>query len=122
MSQQSSSRRRVIRLTTVVAAAAAGLLVLSGCSPNATGGGEGQFGFTEAEQVPDSEITVWVDASREPAVTAFQEAYPDIPVKLEAQIASFCCVENTTSGQPSPAWSMSVILLWNDPLPPALPS
>jgi multiple sugar transport system substrate-binding protein len=83
MSQQSSSRRRVIRLTTVVAAAAAGLLVLSGCSPNATGGGEGQFGFSEAEQVPDSEITVWVDASREPAVTAFEEAYPDIPVKLE---------------------------------------
>jgi multiple sugar transport system substrate-binding protein len=83
MSQQSSSRRRITRLTTVVAAAAAGLLVLSGCSPNATSGGEGQFGFTEAEQVPDSEITVWVDASREPAVTAFQEAYPDIPVKLE---------------------------------------
>jgi multiple sugar transport system substrate-binding protein len=83
MSQQSSSRRRVTRLTIVVAAAAAGLLALSGCAPGATGNGEGQYGFTEAEQVPDSEITVWVDASREPAVTAFQEAYPDIPVKLE---------------------------------------
>lgn len=83
MSQQSSSRRRVTRLTTVVAAAAAGLLALSGCAPGASGDGEGQYGFTEAEQVPDSEITVWVDASREPAVTAFEEAYPDIPVKLE---------------------------------------
>lgn len=83
MSQQSSSRSRAIRLTTVAAMAAAGLLVLSGCAPSASGGGEGKFGFTEAEQVPDSEITVWVDASREPAVTAFEEAYPDIPVKLE---------------------------------------
>jgi ABC-type glycerol-3-phosphate transport system substrate-binding protein len=83
MSQQSSSRRRVTRLTTVVAAAAAGLLALSGCAPGSSGGGEGKYGFTEAEQVPDSEITVWVDASREPAVTAFQKAYPDIKVKLE---------------------------------------
>ena len=69
--------------STVAAAAAAGLLVLSGCSPSATGDGEGKYGFTEAEQVADSEITVWVDASREPAVTAFEEAYPDIPIKLE---------------------------------------
>lgn len=83
MSQQSSSRRRITRLMTMTAAAAAGLLVLSGCSPSASGAGQGKYGFTEAEQVPDSEITVWVDASREPAVTAFQEAYPDIPVKLE---------------------------------------
>lgn len=83
MSQHSSPRRRFTRLMTVAAAAAAGLLVLSGCSPDGSAAGEGKFGFTEAEQVPDSEITVWVDASREPAVTAFQEAYPDIPVKLE---------------------------------------
>jgi multiple sugar transport system substrate-binding protein len=83
MSQHSSPRRRITRLMTVAAAAAAGLLVLSGCSPSGSGAGEGKYGFTEAEQVPDSEITVWVDASREPAVTAFKEAYPDIPVKLE---------------------------------------
>jgi multiple sugar transport system substrate-binding protein len=83
MSQHSPSRRRFTRLTTVAAAAAAGLLLLSGCSPSASSSGEGEFGFTEAEQVADSEITVWVDPSREPAVTAFEKAYPDIPVKLE---------------------------------------
>ena len=30
---------------------------------------------SEAEQVPDSEITVWVNVARA-AVTAFQKAYP----------------------------------------------
>jgi hypothetical protein len=45
--------------------------------------GENAYGFDTAEQVADSPITVWVDASREPAVTAFQEAYPDIDVVLE---------------------------------------
>ena len=33
---------------------------------------------TTAEQVADSPITVWVDAAREPAVTAFKEANPDV--------------------------------------------
>lgn len=83
MSQHSSSRRRAARLLTVAAAAAAGLLALSGCSPDASGGGDSSLGFTQAEQVADSPITVWVDASREPAVTAFQEKYPDIDVTLE---------------------------------------
>lgn len=83
MSQLSSTRRRTTRLLTATAAVAAGLLILSGCSPSASGNGEGRFGFAEAEQEAGSEITVWVDASREPAVTAFKEAYPDIPVKLE---------------------------------------
>lgn len=84
MSQQSSSRRRVTRLMSVAAAAAAGLLVLSGCSPAATGSdSSGKYGFDEAKQVKDSEITVWVDASREPAVTAFEKKYPDIKVKYE---------------------------------------
>ena len=33
--------------------------------------------------MPDSPITVWVDAAREPAVTAFKEANPDVPIKFE---------------------------------------
>ncbi|KQM82508.1 ABC transporter substrate-binding protein [Agromyces sp. Leaf222] len=83
MSQHSSSRRRAARFLTVAAAATAGLLALSGCSADASGGGDSSLGFTQAEQVADSPITVWVDASREPAVTAFQAKYPDIEVNLE---------------------------------------
>ncbi|GAA1824148.1 ABC transporter substrate-binding protein [Agromyces salentinus] len=83
MSQHSSSRRRAARFLTVAAAAAAGLLALSSCSADASGGGDTSLGFTQAEQVADSPITVWVDASREPAVTAFQEAYPDIEIAFE---------------------------------------
>lgn len=82
MSQQSSSRRRTAWLFSVATAASAALL-LSGCAPSASGGGDSQYGFTAAEQVADSEITVWVDASREPAVTAFEEKYPDIKIKYE---------------------------------------
>lgn len=83
MSQPSFSRRRSIRLLSVAAAAAAGLLALSGCSSSGSGGGDGEYGFTQAEQVEGSEITVWVDASREPAVTAFEEVYPDIKISYE---------------------------------------
>ena len=61
------------------AAAAAGLLALSGCAPGASGSGEGQYGFTEAEQVPDSEITVWVDASREARRHGIPEGLPRHP-------------------------------------------
>ncbi|RXZ50158.1 carbohydrate ABC transporter substrate-binding protein [Agromyces binzhouensis] len=83
MSQHSSFRRRATRLITTGAVAATGLLVLSACSTGAEAGGDDTYGFSAAEQVADSPITVWVDASREPAVTAFQEAYPDIEVVLE---------------------------------------
>ncbi|GAA1963684.1 ABC transporter substrate-binding protein [Agromyces allii] len=83
MSQHSSSHRRAARFVAVAAAATAGLLAFSGCSTDASGGGDTSLGFTQAEQVADSPITVWVDASREPAVTAFQAANPDIEVNLE---------------------------------------
>lgn len=82
MSQQPSTRRRTAWLLSAATAASAALL-LSGCAPSASGGGDTQYGFTAAEQVADSEITVWVDASREPAVTAFEEKYPDIKISYE---------------------------------------
>lgn len=65
----------------LAAAAAGGLLVLlaSGC---ASGSGTAAPS-TSAEQAADSPITVWVDASRAPAVEAFQKAHPEIPVKVE---------------------------------------
>ena len=83
MSQQSSSRANVKRLLSVAAITAAGLLVLSGCSPSSNASSDSKYGFTEAKQVKNSEITVWVDASREPAVTAFEKAYPNIKIKYE---------------------------------------
>jgi len=86
MSQQSSALRPAIRALSVVAAATVGLLAFSACSGD-TGGGastaDSKYGFTTAEQVKDSPITVWVDAAREPAVTAFKKANPDIPIEFE---------------------------------------
>lgn len=82
MSQQSSSARRAVRLI-VTASAAAGLLLLSGCTGGTAAEVNSEYGFATAEQVADSPITVWVDASREPAVAAFTEAHPEIPVEFE---------------------------------------
>ncbi|MGN8552921.1 UNVERIFIED_CONTAM: extracellular solute-binding protein [Microbacterium sp. SLM126] len=85
MAQQSSAFRPT-RALSVAAIAAAGLLALSACSAGDSGGGEentSEYGFETAEQVPDSPITVWVDAAREPAVTAFKEAHPDVEIEFE---------------------------------------
>lgn len=65
----------------LAAAAAGSLLVLlaSGC---ASGSGT-STPATSAAQSADSPITVWVDATRAPAVEAFQKAHPEIQVKVE---------------------------------------
>jgi multiple sugar transport system substrate-binding protein len=86
MSQQSSALRPAMRMLTAVAATAVGLLALSACSGSGGGGDTAagsDYGFTTADQVKDSPITVWVDAAREPAVTAFKKAHPDIPIEME---------------------------------------
>lgn len=85
------ARRRLAFL----AALAVPALALSAC----TGGGDGDgdadaptgdssapatdYGFDAVEQDATSAITVWVDASREPAVDAFKEAHPEIDVTVE---------------------------------------
>jgi multiple sugar transport system substrate-binding protein len=43
---------------------------------------DSEFGFPVAEQEPGSTITIWVDATRQPAVEAFQKANPDIKIDL----------------------------------------
>lgn len=84
MPQQPSTSRPAVRVLSAAVFAAAGLLALSACSSAAGGGGDSsEYGFQAAEQVADSPITVWVDAAREPAVTAFEKAHPDIPVEFE---------------------------------------
>lgn len=79
-----SQQRRFSRFarTIAVAVAAAALVALSGCTPS-SGGASSEFGFTPAKQVKDSAITVWVDASREPAIKAFQAKYPDIKLNVQ---------------------------------------
>jgi ABC-type glycerol-3-phosphate transport system substrate-binding protein len=77
------TRRRVSRLLAVTAAAAALVTGLAACS---SGGGTAtagsKYGFTEAKQVKNSTLTVWVDATRAPVVTAFEKAYPNIKIKM----------------------------------------
>ncbi|MBD8477182.1 ABC transporter substrate-binding protein [Microbacterium sp. CFBP 8794] len=74
-------RPRRLLLSATATAAACGLL-LTGCSSEDAGGGS-EFGFVAAVQDPDSAITVWVDAAREPAAAAFQAANPDIEINVE---------------------------------------
>jgi multiple sugar transport system substrate-binding protein len=72
----------------VVATAAAALLALAACSSGgsssgASGTSSDTFGFKAAKQDPSSPITVWVDATRQPAADAFKKAHPDVPIKVE---------------------------------------
>ena len=73
----------------LAAAVAASLLTVSACSGSSDEGGStadgssDAYGFDAVEQDPSAPITVWVDASREPAVDAFEEAYPDVELNVE---------------------------------------
>lgn len=71
------------RLPRLLAASAVlmGLGALAACAP-AGGEIDPDYGFVVAEQKPDSEITIWADATRQPAVEAFQEAHPEVKVNL----------------------------------------
>ena len=121
---------RTSRALALTAAAASVALLVTGCA--ATGGGDvnSDYGFATAEQVADSPITIWVDASREPLATAFKDANPDIEVNIETydggaggsgtfqtKVALF-----DQSGEGWPDWSKSATLVWKVPLPPAPPS
>lgn len=80
----SSQHRRPFTRTSRILAATATLAV-TGMLAACTGGTaevNSDYGFAIAEQVPDSTITIWADATRQPAVEAFQAANPDIPIEL----------------------------------------
>src|SRR5690348_3951894 len=85
--QPSRAVRRQPRHFLVAAAVAASLLSVTACSGSSDEGGSDDstdaYGFDAVEQDPSAPITVWVDASRQPAVDAFQEANPDVTLKVE---------------------------------------
>ncbi|MEV8268421.1 carbohydrate ABC transporter substrate-binding protein [Microbacterium sp. NPDC076911] len=78
--------RRPLTRTLTTATALVAVAALAGCSSSGDAGDssvDSEYGFTTAEQVADSTITVWVDAAREPIANAFVEANPDVPVSIE---------------------------------------
>lgn len=73
---------RSVALATVLGAS---MLALAACTPGASTAEEpdSKYGFPIVEQEADAPITVWVDASRQPAADAFKAAYPEIPITVE---------------------------------------
>lgn len=71
----------------IAAAAAVSLLALTACSggsgDTSDAGASSEYGFDAVAQDPAAAITVWVDASREPAAQAFIDAHPDTPINVE---------------------------------------
>src|SRR5512144_2664821 len=79
----SQHRRPFIRSRRILAATAA--VAVAGLLAACSGGSSevnSDYGFAIAEQVADSPITIWADATRQPAVEAFQAAHPEIEVNL----------------------------------------
>lgn len=86
--QHSRAVLRRPRHILLAATVAASLLAVSACSgssdePASTDGSSGAFGFDTVDQDTSAPISVWVDASRGPAVDAFEEAYPDVKLDVE---------------------------------------
>lgn len=79
-----TQHRRPFRHTARVLAGTATLAVagmLVGCTA-ATGEVNQDYGFATAEQDPTSTITIWADATRQPAVEAFEAAHPEVKVDV----------------------------------------
>jgi multiple sugar transport system substrate-binding protein len=76
-----SRRRSALPLAGLCAATA--LLGLAGCG-SGTSTDNGSYGFPEAKQDTSATITVWVDADRQAAAKAFQQANPDTKVEVVA--------------------------------------
>jgi ABC-type glycerol-3-phosphate transport system substrate-binding protein len=75
--------RRRSSLTVAGVCSATALLALAGCG-SGTSSANGSYGFPEAKQEASSTITVWVDADRQAAAKAFQQANPDTKVQVVA--------------------------------------
>lgn len=86
---QRSRRVRRVRAAALVAGAVIGALTLAACGGQSVGGNSGKiadsgskYGFKTATQDSKSQITVWVDSTREPIAKAYNAAHPDAQVKI----------------------------------------
>lgn len=83
------TRQRRVLVTTAVAASLFAAAACSSATPDtddsdAPDDSDGtSYGFETVEQDPSAPITVWVDASRQPAADAFIAANPDFPINVE---------------------------------------
>lgn len=80
--QHPRPRRTLFRVIALGATSLAAIGLLSACTGGPAGGTD-EYGFSAVEQDSSAEITVWVDAAREPIAKAFQEANPDVGIKIE---------------------------------------
>src|ERR1044071_7840898 len=74
-------RRMVRQIGLLGVLSVTAVAVLSGCSSSSSDSSDEGRGFAEVKQDKASAITVWVDATRVPAVKAFEKANPSIKVK-----------------------------------------
>jgi multiple sugar transport system substrate-binding protein len=88
-SAQRSRRARRVRAAALAAGAVIGALTLAACGGQSVGGGSSKiadtkstYGFKTATQDAKSQITVWVDSTREPIAKAYNAAHPDAQVKI----------------------------------------
>jgi len=84
-STTSSGHRRARRPRSLSVAGALALTLAAaacGSADPAANRSAAPAAFTPLEQDPGSELLVWADATRVPAVEAYQKAHPDVPIKL----------------------------------------
>jgi multiple sugar transport system substrate-binding protein len=86
--ERRSRRRSRGRAAALAVGAVVGALALAACSGGTSVGGSkdvadsgSKYGFKTAKQ-DSSQITVWVDSTRQPAAEAYNKAHPDGPVKI----------------------------------------
>lgn len=78
---KSNATRGRMRGTLLASAAVAALLALAGCA-STDAGADVKATFTPAAQDGGSTITVWVDATRQPAVESYKKAHPNAKIKV----------------------------------------
>jgi multiple sugar transport system substrate-binding protein len=74
--------QRLFRAAAIVTGTVLVSLLATACSAGSSTTSSGSYGFTEAKQVKNSAITVWVDATRLPAAQAFEKAYPSVKINV----------------------------------------
>jgi len=108
-----SRRSRLLPALGVLVASAALLAGCADATPQSATGDAGTAEFKPVEQEPGSKITIWVDATRQPAVDAYKAAHPEAVIEtvvyqsgggaddLRTKISLF---DRTGEGWPDVVW------------------